>query len=120
MLVGTGIEPRNVTLIRPVSYLEMTLLEGRARFILTDSGGVQKEAYFVRVPCITLRNETEWIETLENRCNVLAGADEDAIVSASLQCHSAGPWTAVYGDGSARHAILSTLGAGSPAPAMPQ
>jgi UDP-N-acetylglucosamine 2-epimerase len=96
-------------MIEPVSYLEMLLLEGRARFILTDSGGLQKEAYFFQVPCITLRDETEWSETLENNCNVLTGASEDEIVAASTRIREAGPWTAVYGDGRAGAAILAAL-----------
>jgi UDP-GlcNAc3NAcA epimerase len=100
-----------VTTIEPVSYLEMLLLEGRARLILTDSGGVQKEAYFFRVPCITLRDETEWVETLENGCNVLTGADEEQIVSAASKIERAGPWTAAYGDGNAGAAILKALAA---------
>jgi UDP-GlcNAc3NAcA epimerase len=103
------VEPRHVNVIGPVSYLEMLLLEGRARFILTDSGGVQKEAYFARVPCVTLREETEWVETLENRCNVLAGADENAIVEAVRSDVSRGPWTEAYGSGATGRAILSEL-----------
>jgi UDP-GlcNAc3NAcA epimerase len=98
-----------VTLIQPVSYLEMLLLEGRARFILTDSGGVQKEAYFLRVPCITLRDETEWVETLDHGCNVLAGCSESAIVSAARMAGEAGPWTAAYGEGRAGELIVSAL-----------
>jgi UDP-GlcNAc3NAcA epimerase len=94
--------------IDPVSYLDMLLLESRARMVLTDSGGVQKEAYFFRVPCITLRDETEWQETLKNRCNVLAGADKDAIVAAA-RVDAAGPWTAEYGDGHAGDAILNAI-----------
>jgi UDP-GlcNAc3NAcA epimerase len=109
LLAAAGIELRYVTVIRPVSYLEMLLLEGRARFILTDSGGVQKEAYFARVPCVTLREETEWVETLENRCNVLTGADENAIVEAVQSDVPRGPWTEAYGSGSAGRAILLDL-----------
>jgi UDP-N-acetylglucosamine 2-epimerase len=89
----------------------MLLLEGRARLILTDSGGVQKEAYFFRVPCITLRDETEWVETLENGCNVLTGANEEQIVQAAAAIGNAGPWTAAYGDGYAGPAILDALAA---------
>ncbi|MBI4576427.1 MAG: UDP-N-acetylglucosamine 2-epimerase (non-hydrolyzing) [Planctomycetes bacterium] len=108
-MAEAGLSCRSVTTLRPVSYLEMLLLEGRARFVLTDSGGVQKESYFVRTPCITLRNETEWVETLENRCNVLAGADEEAICAAAGCARQAGPWTAVYGDGRAAQAMLGAL-----------
>jgi len=99
-----------VTAIDPVSYLDMLLLEGRARFILTDSGGVQKEAYFFQVPCITLRDETEWQETLEHGCNVIVGADRRAIVEAAQQSRR-GPWASPYGDGHAGESILNALAA---------
>jgi UDP-GlcNAc3NAcA epimerase len=112
-LANAGIQPLGVTLIRPVSYLDMLLLEGRARFVLTDSGGVQKEAYFARVPGVTLREETEWIETLENRCNVLVGADEHLIFEAVTDSARRGPWTTPYGNGSAGPAILTELAGGS-------
>ena len=104
-----------VHLIPPVGYLDMLLLEGRARLILTDSGGVQKEAYFARVPCLTLRHETEWLETLENRCNVLTGSDERKILEAARDCSTAGPWTDAYGDGHAGEHILRSLLSASPA-----
>ncbi|HEY7616877.1 MAG TPA: UDP-N-acetylglucosamine 2-epimerase (non-hydrolyzing), partial [Terriglobales bacterium] len=109
MLVSAGIELCHVTVIRPLSYLEMLLLEVRARFILTDSGGVQKEAYFAKVPCVTLRSETEWVETLENRCNILGGTDEDVIIEAVTADVARGPWSAAYGNGDAGRAILSAL-----------
>ncbi|MCC6539566.1 MAG: UDP-N-acetylglucosamine 2-epimerase (non-hydrolyzing) [Bryobacterales bacterium] len=96
-----GWRPAAVTLIEPLSYLDMLLMESRARFILTDSGGVQKEAYFARKPCITLRDETEWVETLDRRCNVLAGSDPARILAAAQSTGGCGPWSDIYGNGDA-------------------
>ena len=75
----------NVRLIAPVGYLEMISLERNADVVLTDSGGVQKEARWLQVPCVTLRDETEWVETLANGWNQLAGVKPERIIAAVMQ-----------------------------------
>ncbi len=72
----------DVRLVKPLDFITFTALERYARVVLTDSGGVQKEAYTFQVPCVTMRNETEWTETVDEGWNVLVGTDTDAIVAA--------------------------------------
>jgi len=95
--------------IPPVSYLQMLSLEASARVILTDSGGVQKEAYWLGVPCVTLRDETEWVETVDLGCNVLAGCDPDAVARAVQRGQPNLPRPPVYGDGHSAERIVAAL-----------
>ncbi|MCK4269994.1 MAG: UDP-N-acetylglucosamine 2-epimerase (non-hydrolyzing) [Methanogenium sp.] len=76
--------PENLIILAPLPYLDMLLLMSNAKKILTDSGGIQKEAYILKRPCITLRENTEWVETIEDGFNVLTGADKGKITSAVL------------------------------------
>jgi len=96
-------------LLTPVSYLDMVVLERNAKLIITDSGGVQKEAYFYRVPCVTLRNETEWMETVESGWNILAGTDAESIANAVVGARKPSRWRNHYGDGDAAGRILDVL-----------
>jgi UDP-GlcNAc3NAcA epimerase len=100
-----------IRLIDPVSYLEMILLESHARAIITDSGGVQKEAFFHRVPCLTLRSGTEWVETVQLGWNVLCGTETARILDAwnRLGPPAEQPGETPYGDGHAADRIAGAL-----------
>jgi UDP-GlcNAc3NAcA epimerase len=101
-----------VTLCEPLSFLDMIHLEEKAAFIVTDSGGVQKEAYFFGVPCITVRTETEWVETVETGWNQVVGASTKAMISALDDFVAPPQRPAIYGDGHAAEQIVKLLAAG--------
>ena len=93
----------------PVSYEEMLCLEANARIILTDSGGIQKEAYWLGVPCVTLREETEWVETVTAGWNTLVGCDPDRILEAVHQVRPNDSRLSLYGDGNSAKRIVGCL-----------
>jgi len=99
--------PEGLRFIDPVGHLEMARLEGGAAMILTDSGGMQKEAYWLRVPCVTLRSRTEWVETVASGWNVLAGADKKRIVQAVRNFKRPRRSAPLYGRGSKRRTTAS-------------
>jgi UDP-GlcNAc3NAcA epimerase len=108
MLRTLAITPRRVTVIDPVGYFDMRYLLEHCRAVLTDSGGLQKEAFFFKKPCVTLRDETEWQELVEGGYNALAGADRRRIC-AVLERLERSPlnWTVqLYGDGAAGARIV--------------
>lgn len=103
--VGEG---DRIVVAPPLSYGEMIALMSRASVVLTDSGGMQKEAYVLRVPCVTLRDETEWVETLDDGWNVLAGSDPAKIARGAHRSRPTGQ-TPHYGSGDAAVRIASAL-----------
>ena len=107
---GAQVAP-GVMLIDPVGYLEMLVLEDGAAKVVTDSGGVQKEAYFAGRPCITLRDRTEWTETVEEGWNVLAGTDPAKVASAMRDFNPEGERPKLFGDGHAAERVVDALSA---------
>ncbi len=99
----------NVLLLPPLSYTEFISLLKAARAVLTDSGGVQKEAYVVGTPCITLRDETEWVETVDAGWNVLAGADTERIIRLMDTFSPPEEHPPLYGDGNGAKTIVDIL-----------
>jgi UDP-GlcNAc3NAcA epimerase len=103
---------RYIRIIPPVSYLEMTFLEKTARMIMTDSGGVQKESHFFKIPCIVLRKETEWVELVKNGTAMLADADP-AMISAAFSFYLTKPsrleYPGFYGNGKTAEFILKEI-----------
>jgi UDP-GlcNAc3NAcA epimerase len=103
----------DLTIIDPVGYLNMVWLIDNSSLVMTDSGGLQKEAYYFSKPCITLRDETEWVELVESSVNILAGADTDRILEAfdNTRNHFANGHAdlSLYGNGQASQKIVDEL-----------
>jgi len=110
VLEDAGLEaPQNARLLRPLGYLDFTALASQARVIATDSGGLQKEAYWHGVPCVTLRDTTEWTDTVAVKANVLVDNDPDAIAAAVASAHMPDKRPQLYGDGHASERIAEVL-----------
>ncbi|KZL93731.1 non-hydrolyzing UDP-N-acetylglucosamine 2-epimerase [Clostridium magnum] len=99
----------NIKVIDPVGYLEMINLEMNSEKIVTDSGGVQKEAFFMSKPCITMRDETEWVETVENGWNRVVGTDKHKILDSIVNFYPEKKQENIFGDGNASEKILKLL-----------
>jgi UDP-N-acetylglucosamine 2-epimerase len=99
----------HVRVIDPIGYVDMVALTAGARLIVTDSGGLQKEAYWLRVPCLTLRDETEWVETVDAGWNTLVGSDRTRIVDAARTFLPSTPHPSLYGDGAAAGRCVAVL-----------
>jgi UDP-GlcNAc3NAcA epimerase len=109
-LARAGLElPPKVRLLPPAGYLDFAALASQARVILTDSGGLQKEAYWYEVPCVTLRDTTEWVETVETDWNRLVGTDPARIVEAVRGAAPGPEHPPLYGDGQAAERIADLL-----------
>lgn len=103
--------PPGVRFIDPVGYRDMLALVGEAKLVLTDSGGVQREAFWLGIPCVLFREETEWPETVSTGWNRLAGSDPGRIVAAALEPPPTASPTDVYGDGHASDRIVAEIAA---------
>jgi UDP-GlcNAc3NAcA epimerase len=106
--LGCELAP-HVQVIEPVGYFDMLMLEEGARLIMTDSGGLQREAYFLAIPCLTLRQETEWVETVEAGWNRLVGTDPSKIIDAWRTFEPPPERPSIFGDGHASQRIAAIL-----------
>lgn len=109
-LIQYGIKKKNIALIEPVGYLEMLKLVLHSKKVLTDSGGLQKEAFFLKKQCITLREETEWVETLENKWNQVVGSINKVNILAAIDCNVLSSTQKDYfGDGKSAELIIEHI-----------
>jgi len=111
-LSGHGLQLHGVELIEPVGYFDMLVLLNSCKAVITDSGGLQKEAYFFQKPCITLRRETEWVELVEHGFNTLVGSEKEAIIKAEKGISRkviGGSIPVLYGQGDAGARVVRAL-----------
>jgi len=109
-LARDGLElGEHVDLVEPLGYLEMTALVCQARVVVTDSGGLQKEAYWFGVPCVTARPSTEWVDTVESGANVLVDEDPGRLAAAVAEAQMPAERPHLYGDGAAADRIAGLL-----------
>jgi len=101
--------PANVRVIEPLGYLDMAALASQARVVVTDSGGLQKEAYWYGVPCVTARPSTEWVDTVELGANVLVDADPERLAAAVAAARMPDDLPQLYGDGHASERVATAL-----------
>jgi UDP-GlcNAc3NAcA epimerase len=104
-----GVLPANVRVVEPLGYLDMAALASQARVIVTDSGGLQKEAYWYGVPCVTARPSTEWVDTVEAGANVLVDDDPESLAAAVAVARMPDERPPLYGDGTASPRVASAL-----------
>lgn len=109
ILKKLNIKTNKLNIIDPVGYLEMVWLIDNCEMVITDSGGLQKEAFFFKKPCITLRDETEWVELVENGFNVLVGTNKERIVGAMKHVFSSNFDIDLYGNAKACECIMEQL-----------
>ncbi len=110
LLSSAQINTANIKVIDPVGYFNMVWLLENCKLVMTDSGGLQKEAFFFKKPCITLRDETEWVELIDNGFNVLAGANKQKILDSYRDFDFSDNYERnLYGNGSASNMIVSEL-----------
>lgn len=107
--IDVGLADTGIRLLPPVSHRDLLVLTQYSRCVITDSGGLQKEAYWLGVPCVTLREETEWPETMENSWNVMAGSDREAIAWAARRPKPTTEPSSAFGQGNASRDIVSLL-----------
>jgi UDP-N-acetylglucosamine 2-epimerase len=101
--------PANVLVLEPLGYLDMAALVSQARVVVTDSGGLQKEAYWYAVPCVTARPSTEWLDTVEVGANVLVDDDPDLLAAAVAAARMPAERPDLYGDGHAAERVAASL-----------
>ena len=104
-----GNVPSNVRMLEPLGYLDMSALSSQARVIVTDSGGLQKEAYWYGVPCVTARPSTEWVDTVEAGANVLVDDDPERLADAVATARMPDHRPPLYGDGNASAKVVQAL-----------